>query len=195
MVDALLRAGADVNRITSHGDTALVLATVSHHTAVVKQLIAAGAHVNHADQTGRTALGYVFGSHLPTEATLLSAHALPGARTTLPSLHTRVLQSAGAPFALAPDEALPTVLAHTDEFARTALHYAALTQSQQAYRVLHAAMTEADVDTEGKDGGGYTAYDLLVSGVLVCSAVSLQTLRSRTRAWLSGTSDVPCFVC
>ena len=74
-----------------------------------------------------------------------------------------MLRSSAAPFTLAPDEAVPAMLAHTDVFGRTALHYAALTQNHQAYRVLHTATTEAGVDTEGVDGGRYTAYDHLVS--------------------------------
>jgi hypothetical protein len=94
---------------------------------------------------------------------------MPGTRTYLPPLHMHLLRptDTDAPFTLSPEEALPGVLSGTDVFGRTALHYAALTGDRAAYAVLRSAMRRTGVDTEGVDGGGYTAFDHMV-----CACVS-----------------------
>jgi hypothetical protein len=184
VVGALITAGADVNHQNRWGFTALMAASSNGHTTIARRLIAAGARVNHADSRGWTALD-VRRSHFhaihvkrrhppdyrradPVEVLLLVHRAMPGGHwPTLPPLHTRLLRPTDAPFTLSPEEALPGVLSKTDVFGRTALHYAALTGNRAAYAVLYSAMREAGVDTEGVDGGDYTAMDHLV-----CACVS-----------------------
>ena len=73
---------------------------------------------------------------LLARSALLAARAMPGRGTTLPPLHTRVIHNADVPFALAAEEAVPEVLSTTDMYGRTALHYAALTNNREAYRML-----------------------------------------------------------
>ncbi|MBQ1960542.1 MAG: ankyrin repeat domain-containing protein, partial [Akkermansia sp.] len=55
-VDALIKAGANVNAQDEDGNTALMDAADEGHTAVVLRLIQAGADVNARDDEGETAL-------------------------------------------------------------------------------------------------------------------------------------------
>eukprot|EP00042_Codosiga_hollandica_P048853 m.554570 g.554570 ORF g.554570 m.554570 type:complete len:570 (+) comp57751_c0_seq22:220-1929(+) len=55
-VQALITAGADVNRGDMLGTSALHLAATEGHTNVVDLLIASGADINHADEDGFTAV-------------------------------------------------------------------------------------------------------------------------------------------
>jgi ankyrin repeat protein len=166
IVEALITARADVNRQNRGGFTASIIASAYGHTAVMRRLIEAGARVNQANSEGRTALDYAQWNDSTTIVELLLAHrAMPGTMTTLPPLHERLLRPprlTDTPFALSTEEALPEVLSEKDVYGRTALHYAALTGDRAAYAVLYSAMRRAGVDTEGVDGGGYTALDHLV---------------------------------
>ena len=56
MVDALLRAGANVNATDAYGTTALMIAASKDDLSGVERLIEAGASVNARDSTGITAL-------------------------------------------------------------------------------------------------------------------------------------------
>jgi hypothetical protein len=173
--EALITAGADVDHQDRWGVTALLAASANGHPAIVRRLIAAGARVNHADTDGWTALDWAQAYHHTATVELLLAHrAMPGRgvrATTLPSLHTRLVHPTDAPFALSPEEAPPEVLSGTDVHGRTALHYAALTGDRAVYAVLRSAMRRAGVDTEGVDGGGYTALDHMVCVGRCVSAV------------------------
>jgi ankyrin repeat protein len=163
VVEALITAGADANHRHRRGFTALMAASARGHTVTVRRLIAAGARVNLTDSNGCTALDYAqCRRHTATVELLLAHRAMPGTRTYQPPLHTRLFHPTDAPFALSREEALPEALAWTDAFGRTALHYAALAGNHTAYTVLYSAMRAAGVDTEGVDGGGYTAMDHLV---------------------------------
>jgi ankyrin repeat protein len=163
VVEALITAGADVNHQNRWDHTALMYTSTWGRTAIVRRLIAAGARVNHATNNGLTALDLAQDYRRTATVEALLAHrAMPGTRTTLPHMHTRLLRPTDAPFALSPEEALPEVLSQTDVFGRTALHYAALTGDHAAYAVLRSAMRRAGVDREGVDGGGYTALDHMV---------------------------------
>jgi ankyrin repeat protein len=180
-VEALITAGADVDRQNCWGYTALMQASLFGHTAIVRRLIEAGARVNRTDRNGWTAIDCAQRHRRPATVEVLLAHrAMPGTgtwATTLPSLHTRLLGPTDAPFTLSPEEALPGVLSGTDVFGRTALHYAALTGDRAAYAVLCSAMREAGVDTEGVDGGGYTAFDHMVCGCLLYGIFGLRDSR------------------
>jgi ankyrin repeat protein len=168
VVEALIAAGADVNHQNRGGYTALMGASAYGHTTIARCLIAAGARVNHVTPRGFTALDCAR-PHPDTVKLLLTHRAMPGTLTYLSALHMCLprLTDTDAPFALSPEEALPGVLSGTDVFGRTALHYAALTGDRAAYAVLHSVMRWIGVDTEGVDGGGYTALDHLV-----CARVS-----------------------
>jgi ankyrin repeat protein len=160
VVEALITAGADVDRQSHCGFTALTEASFSGYTATVRRLIEAGARVNHANCNGWTALDWAqLHHHTATVKVLLAHRAMLSTRTALPPLHTRLLCKTHTPFALSPEEALPEVLSEKDVCGRTALHYAALMGDRAAYAVLGTAMTEAGVDTDGVDDGGYTAFD------------------------------------
>jgi ankyrin repeat protein len=173
VVEILLHAGADVNHENFGGTTAFIWASSMGHTSIMRNLITAGARINHTNNTGCTALDFAqFRGHTTTVELLLSHRALPGTKTTLPPLHTRLLRPTDAPFTMSPDERAPEVLSQTDVFGRTALHYAALKGDYQSYKLLYTAMMEAGVDTEGVDGGGFTAFYHLVSPC-VCVFISV----------------------
>jgi ankyrin repeat protein len=165
VVGALITVGADVDRQDRWDRTALIAASSNGHTTIVRRLIAAGARVNRTSSYGWAALDYAqVEPRTATVEVLLAHRAMPGTYTSLPPLHARLVRptDTDAPFALSPEEALPGVLSGTDVFGRTALHYAALTGARAAYAAIHSAMREAGLDTEGVDGGGYTASDHLV---------------------------------
>jgi uncharacterized protein len=56
MIELLLANGADVNKRSEHGQTALYEAAMNGHVDCVKVLIAAGADVNSANSSGKTSL-------------------------------------------------------------------------------------------------------------------------------------------
>ena len=58
IVDALLAAGADVNRVNADGNAALWFACFSQVTAIIASLIQKGAYLNHANASGSTCLMY-----------------------------------------------------------------------------------------------------------------------------------------
>jgi ankyrin repeat protein len=66
-VDALLKAGADINVIDPDRQSALVLALINGHYDVAGALIDRGVEVNAADKVGRTALWAAVDAHtMPT---------------------------------------------------------------------------------------------------------------------------------
>jgi ankyrin repeat protein len=160
VVEALITAGADVNHQIRRGFTALMDASANGHTAVVRRLIAAGARVN---QDSRITIGIILNSG---STALDHAHWYCHSATVEVLLEHRAMPSI-TPFALYAKKAEPEVLARTDVFGRTALHYAALKGDRKAYAVLHTAMTAAGLDVDGTDGGDYTALNYLVR-VYVC---------------------------
>jgi ankyrin repeat protein len=162
VVEALIAAGADVNHQGRMGGRVLTCHT--HNINNMRRLIKAGARVNDvfndATLLDRVHVESRYFGTAPVNL-LLEYRAMP-CDTRLPPLHTRLVHSTGTPFSMSPEETLPEVLSEKDAFGRTALHYAALTGDREAYTVLHAAMKRARVDTDGVDGGGYTAFDHLV---------------------------------
>ena len=56
IVEALIQAGADVNKADNNGATALMIASEDGHAATVEVLIQAGADVDKAANNGATAL-------------------------------------------------------------------------------------------------------------------------------------------
>jgi ankyrin repeat protein len=163
VVEALITAGADVNHPICWGFTALMGASARGRTAIVRRLIAAGAHANKDSGipigiipgSGSTALDHAHWYHHSATVEVLLEHR------AMPSITPSAL------FALYAKKAKPEVLARTDVFGRTALHYAALRGDRKGYAMLYSAMRAAGVDTEGVDGGGYTALNHLVR-VYVC---------------------------
>ena len=79
VVQALLEAGADVNRQDENGYTALMWTALrGDHAKVVAQLIRAGADLNIKDKNGRTALMHAaWMGHLDTMQELLTAGSDP----------------------------------------------------------------------------------------------------------------------
>jgi ankyrin repeat protein len=75
-VSALIAAGADVNAVNRHGDTALTVAARHGCTNTVSVLIAAGANLNTADQDGNTSLMLAaIRGHITTVSALIVAKA------------------------------------------------------------------------------------------------------------------------
>ena len=58
VIRTLLDNGADVNALTTYGETALMLAAMRGHTETARVLLINGADVNARDEKGRTALMY-----------------------------------------------------------------------------------------------------------------------------------------
>jgi ankyrin repeat protein len=56
IVKILIAKGADVNRDSNEGDTAMIWAAIGGNASIIEQLHAAHAHVNHANKKGFTAL-------------------------------------------------------------------------------------------------------------------------------------------
>ena len=52
VVESLIEAGADINKATKNGTTALIVASMEGHAATVKVLLQAGADVNKATENG-----------------------------------------------------------------------------------------------------------------------------------------------
>ncbi|HEY6362688.1 MAG TPA: ankyrin repeat domain-containing protein [Vicinamibacterales bacterium] len=52
VLQRLLAAGADINALDGHGQTALMLAAVDGHTNVVEWLVARGAVLDHTSKYG-----------------------------------------------------------------------------------------------------------------------------------------------
>ena len=56
IVEALIQAGADVDKALNNGTTALIWASEKGHAVIVEALIQAGADIDKADSNGNTAL-------------------------------------------------------------------------------------------------------------------------------------------
>lgn len=77
----LLAAGADLEQIDEHGDSALRLAARNGERSLLAPLVAAGAHIDSSDASGRTALMLaIAGGWINSANTLLAAGADPQRR-------------------------------------------------------------------------------------------------------------------
>ena len=81
VVEALLEAGVEVDKVDKSGTAALTMASACGHADVVKVLLAKGADVNKADEDGDTALILASGNgHAAIVYALLAAGADPNAK-------------------------------------------------------------------------------------------------------------------
>jgi ankyrin repeat protein len=71
IVEALVEAGADVNRANRRGVTALMNAALQSNTAIVRTLIAAKADIHHESGSGDTALSFAAAAGHEANVTLL----------------------------------------------------------------------------------------------------------------------------
>ena len=136
-VRRLLDAGADVNKVSSGGQTALILACQCVAPDCVELLLNAGADADAADTDGRTALmhaAWSLGSEARIEEDALICH--------------RLLLEAGAD------------VKRADDADQTVLMYAAEQGSAGGVRLL----LEAGADTKKADAQGRTALMLATDG-------------------------------
>ena len=84
ILEALLQAGADVDKAANNGCTALMVASKKGHGAIVEALLKAGADVDKAADSGTTALMMASKKVMVLQA-LLKAGLMAGCRQCLHS--------------------------------------------------------------------------------------------------------------
>ena len=152
-VERCLEAGAAIDATTDRG-TALIMAALGGHTAVVAKLIASGANKEHVDQSGETSLIWAarYG-HTSVVERLIAAGANKEATNEFGE--TALMRAAGSGHAavVAKLIAANANIEATDQFGDTALIRAA----RNGHTAVVAQLIEAGANIEATDQFGQTA--------------------------------------
>ncbi|MDT4897463.1 MAG: ankyrin repeat protein 50 [Acidobacteriota bacterium] len=157
-INALMKAGADINAVDSDGSTTLMEAIGYHKEEVAKILLRAGAHVNARDKPGRTALmRAAFSSTLDFVSLLIKSGADVNAADARGQ--TALVYAADSPYVVVRADVTKALIAAganvnaADEKGRTTLMLAA----QRAPVDMLKALLDGGALINAKDKEGQTA--------------------------------------
>lgn len=156
-VDALIRAGADVNEATTDGCTPLHLAAAWGSLHIARALMTAGASVGAADAYGRTALDFAICADRPAMVDELIAAGAPAHLCRSVTKFMAQLIAAGA------DVNAPI------DYGLTPLHWAASYSDIAAVKILLDAGANADANFR-------TGQTPLYRACFCCSPVNLEVI-------------------
>jgi ankyrin repeat protein len=155
-VRTLLRGGFEVDRTNTEGETALFLATLYNHGAIVDELLSGGADVNHCDHNSETPIFRINHWNHGIVRTLLTAGALINHQNKLGE--TVLMKAWGETAFLLDNGAALDIIDHD---GRTALEWASRAFNYNKVEALlaHGAKVVERTDREGRTDLLYAASE------------------------------------